>query len=82
MGVRGLRVDDPERLDSVLDEAFSEPGPVLIDAVVDTDEPMFPPKRREPYMEHLQMAFDKGTPGQDAIKQRMQEEPVRSQLRS
>jgi pyruvate dehydrogenase (quinone) len=81
MGVRGLRVDDPERLDSVLDEAFAQEGPVLIDAVVDTDEPMFPPKRREQYMEHLKMAFAKGTAGQEAIEKRMQEEPVRTFLR-
>jgi len=81
MGVRGFRVDDPERLDAVLDEAFAHEGPVLIDAVVDTDEPMFPPKRREQYMKHLKLAFEKGTAGQDAIEKRMQEEPARTSLR-
>jgi pyruvate dehydrogenase (quinone) len=81
MGVPGFRVDDPDQLEPALDRAFALEGPVLIDAVVDTDEPMFPPKRREPYMEHLAQAFEKGTPGQEAVKQRMQEEPVRTQLK-
>ena len=80
MGVRGLRVEDPDQLDAVMDEAFAHQGPVLIDAVVDSDEPMFPPKRREQYMQHLEQAFETGTPGQDQIRQRMQEEPARTSL--
>ena len=80
MGVKGLRVDDPDQLDAVLGEAFAHDGPVLIDAVVDSAEPMFPPKRREQYMEHLKQAFEAGTPGQDAIQRRMQEEPARTSL--
>lgn len=76
MGVRGLRVDDPEDVSRVLDEAFAEPGPVLIDAVVDENEPMFPPKRREEYMKHLKQAFDFGTCDREKIEQRMREQPA------
>jgi pyruvate dehydrogenase (quinone) len=78
LGVKGLRVDDPADLERVLDEAFAHEGPVLIDAVVDSAEPMLPPKRREQFMDHLKQAFEKGTAGQDAIEQRLQEEPARS----
>jgi hypothetical protein len=60
MGLRGLRVDDPEKLSGILEEAFAESGPVLIDAIVDEKDPMFPPRRREEYMKHLKQAFDKG----------------------
>lgn len=80
LGVRGLRVDDPDRLEAVLDEAFAHDGPVLIDAVVDSAEPMLPPRRREAYMKHLAQAFETGTPGRDAIERRMQEEPARTAL--
>jgi pyruvate dehydrogenase (quinone) len=77
IGVRGLRVDDPDDLARVLKEAFAyNDGPVLIDAVVDPAEPMLPPKRREQYRKHLQQAFDGGTAGQADIARRMQEEPA------
>lgn len=80
-GIKGIRVEDGARVEQALDEAFAHPGPVLIDAVVDSDEPMLPPKRREPYMEHLKQAFDKGTPGQAKIERRMQEEPALTSLK-
>jgi pyruvate dehydrogenase (quinone) len=76
MGLSGIRVEDPEEVGPALDEAFGHPGPVLIDAVVDANEPMFPPKRREEYMKHLKQAFATGTPDQDKIEQRMQEQPA------
>lgn len=80
-GVHGVRVEDPERLDAALDEAFADAGPVVVDVVVDPAEPMLPPKRREPYMEHLRQAFETGTPGQAQIEQRMTEEPAVTSLR-
>ncbi|MBW8815047.1 MAG: hypothetical protein JF588_16635 [Caulobacterales bacterium] len=81
MNVKGLRVEDPEQLPGVLDAAFAHPGPVLVDAVVDSDEPMLPPKRREDYMQHLQKAFEVGTPGQDQIERRLHEEPALTSLK-
>ena len=50
-GVRGFRVEDPNRCASTLDEALAHDGPALVDAVVDANEPMLPPKRREEYAE-------------------------------
>jgi pyruvate dehydrogenase (quinone) len=81
MGVRGLRVEDPDQLEQALDDAFANGGPVLIDAVVDSAEPMFPPKRREEYMKHLEHAFEVGTPGQEQIERRMHEEPALTALK-
>lgn len=80
MGVKGLRTDDPERVGALLDDAFAHDGPAVIDAVVDPNEPMLPPRRREEYMKHLGKAFEIGTPGQAEIKQRLKEEPASTSL--
>ncbi len=45
-GAKGLRLDSIEKLDAVLDKAFSLPGPVVIDVRIHRDEkvlPMIPP---------------------------------------
>jgi pyruvate dehydrogenase (quinone) len=81
LGVRGIRIDDPDAVGAALDEAFATDGPVLIDAVVDSAEIMLPPRRREQYMEHLAQAFETGTDGQEAIEQRMREEPAVTSLK-
>jgi pyruvate dehydrogenase (quinone) len=81
MGMKGLRTDDPDRIGALLDEAFAHDGPVLIDAVTDANEPMLPPKRREEYMKHLDLAFAAGTAGQVEIERRLQEEPAVTSLK-
>lgn len=43
-GVAGYTVDDPKLVDSVLREAFSHPGPAVVQAVVDPNEPPLPGK--------------------------------------
>lgn len=43
-GVRGLTVEDPLLVPSVLKQAFDEPGPALVQAVVDPNEPPLPGK--------------------------------------
>ncbi|MDP0499912.1 MAG: thiamine pyrophosphate-binding protein [Verrucomicrobiota bacterium JB022] len=40
----GLRCDDPARIGEVLDQALAYPGPVLVDAIVDKQEPPMPSK--------------------------------------
>jgi pyruvate dehydrogenase (quinone) len=42
-GIKGLRVSDPARLESVLREALAHPGPVVVDAVVKRQELSMPP---------------------------------------
>jgi len=41
-GAGGLSVDDPDRVEDVLAEAFARPGPVVVEAVVDKNEPLMP----------------------------------------
>jgi pyruvate dehydrogenase (quinone) len=43
LGLDGVRVEDPGRLDEVLDRAFAADRPFVIDAVVDADVPLVPP---------------------------------------
>lgn len=43
LGLRGLRIDDPDQVDAVLDAAFASDRPVLIEAVTDPDVPLLPP---------------------------------------
>jgi thiamine pyrophosphate-dependent acetolactate synthase large subunit-like protein len=80
-GVRGFRLDDPEKCATTLDEALSHPGPALVDAVVDSNEPMLPPKRREEFVKKLSQALERGTPGRAEIERRLREEPAVTSLR-
>jgi pyruvate dehydrogenase (quinone) len=67
--------------DCELEQALSHPGPVLVDAVTDPNEPMLPPKRRDDYVKKLSKALDRGTPGRAEIEQRLPEEPAATSLR-
>jgi pyruvate dehydrogenase (quinone) len=41
-GAAGFTLDDPARADEVLGQAFAHPGPALVEAVVDANEPPMP----------------------------------------
>jgi pyruvate dehydrogenase (quinone) len=43
-GIRGVRIDDPADVESRLTEALADPGPVVIDAVVNRMELSMPPR--------------------------------------
>jgi pyruvate dehydrogenase (quinone) len=43
-GAAGYTLDDPARANAVLGEAFAHPGPAVIEAVVDPNEPPLPGK--------------------------------------
>lgn len=38
LGARGFRIEDPAECGRILDEALATPGPVVIEAVVDSNE--------------------------------------------
>jgi pyruvate dehydrogenase (quinone) len=80
-GVRGFRLDDPDECSGTLEAALAHDGPALVDAVVDANEPMLPPRRRETYMKNLSKALAKGTPGQHEIERALTEEPAATSLR-
>jgi acetolactate synthase-1/2/3 large subunit len=41
-GAKGLRITELNQLDTVLDQAFSTEGPVVVDILIDRDEMVFP----------------------------------------
>jgi len=60
-GGTGFTIDDPERCGPLLDRAFATPGPVVIEAVVDPNEPPMPAKVTARQAAHLAEALAKGT---------------------
>jgi hypothetical protein len=64
-GIRGFRVEDPLQCGTIPDQALNEPGPALVEAVVDPNDPLLPPKRMEKYAQNLQKALRAGMPGRD-----------------
>jgi pyruvate dehydrogenase (quinone)/pyruvate oxidase len=61
-GASGFTIEDPALCGDVLDEALSRPGPVVIEAVVDPNEPPMPPKTTARQAAHFAEALAKGTP--------------------
>ncbi|MGF1452326.1 MAG: thiamine pyrophosphate-dependent enzyme [Opitutales bacterium] len=53
-GGKGIRCDDPGEIGSAIDEMLAHPGPVVLDAVVDKQEPPMPAKIK--YWQGKQMA--------------------------
>lgn len=80
-GVRGFRVTTPEESGAALDAALAHDGPALVDAVVDPNEPMLPPTRRDEFVEKLQKALERGTPGRKEIARALSEEPAVTSLK-
>jgi pyruvate dehydrogenase (quinone) len=80
MGLKGFRIGTAEACGGVLDQAFAEPGPVLVEATVDPNEPLLPPKRMPKYVENLEKALDHGTAGAADIRRVLQREPYAKQL--
>jgi pyruvate dehydrogenase (quinone) len=70
------RIDDPEEVGGALDALIAHDGPALLDAVVDADEPMLPPKRRSEYVEKLERALSRGTPHRQDIERALAEQPA------
>ena len=61
-GGKGYTIEDPARCGEILDQALNEPGPVVIEAVVDPHEPPMPPKVTLKQAAHFAEALAKGTP--------------------
>ncbi len=79
-GMRAWRVERSEDCGAVLDAALAHEGPALVEAVVDPAEMLLPPKRMPRYADNLDRALAAGTPGNEAIRRALAEEPSRSML--
>ncbi|MBP2291420.1 thiamine pyrophosphate-dependent enzyme [Azospirillum rugosum] len=65
-GGKGFTITDPKDCGAVLDAALAHPGPVVVDCIVDPNEPPMPPKVQAKQALHLAEALARGTP--DALK--------------
>ncbi len=61
-GAKGFTIEDPATCGAILDEALAFHGPVVIEAVVDPNEPPTPPKITVKQAAHFAEALAKGTP--------------------
>jgi pyruvate dehydrogenase (quinone) len=82
LGLKAWRIESPDDCAAALDAALTHDGPALVDAVVDPDEPMLPPKRRPDYVKKLQKALDQGVPHRAEIERAMTEEPALTSLKA
>jgi pyruvate dehydrogenase (quinone) len=76
-GGEGFRIEDPRECGTVLDEALSISGPVVVEAVVDPFEPPRPPKITMEQAAHLAEALAKGTPNRKEIALTLLSDKVR-----
>lgn len=82
MGMASRRVDDPDVVTAAVEAMIAAPGAYLLQAVVDPNEPLLPPKRRESYAANMEKALAAGTPGRGEIERALAEEPARTLLQS
>ncbi|MFP5516463.1 MAG: thiamine pyrophosphate-dependent enzyme [Alphaproteobacteria bacterium] len=65
-GGKGFTIRDPKDCGAILDAALAHPGPVVVDCLVDTNEPPMPPKVKAKQAAHFAEALARGTP--DALR--------------
>ena len=66
-GAAGFTIERPEECGLILDQALATPGPVVIEAVVDPNEPPMPPKVMAHQVLHLAESLARGTPNRGKI---------------
>jgi pyruvate dehydrogenase (quinone)/pyruvate oxidase len=61
-GGKGYTIEDPASCGDILEQALNDPGPAIIEAVVDPHEPPMPPKTDMTQAKHFAEALARGTP--------------------
>lgn len=79
-GIRGFRIASAEQCGEVLEAALSHQGPALVEAPIEPNEPLLPPKPIPKYVNNLHKALQKGTPGSAEIRRALEQEPARTML--
>jgi pyruvate dehydrogenase (quinone)/pyruvate oxidase len=76
-GVQSFTIDDPAQCGEILRAALATPGPVLVEAVVDQNEPPMPPKITLKQAAHLAESLARGTPAGGKIALTIASDTVR-----
>jgi pyruvate dehydrogenase (quinone) len=79
-GGMGFTIEDPAACGTVLHEALSTPGPVVVEAVVDPFEPPMPPKVTLEQTAKLAQSLARGEPNRDQIALTVLTDKVRELL--
>jgi pyruvate dehydrogenase (quinone)/pyruvate oxidase len=66
-GADGFRTDDPASCAGVVEAFLAAPGPAVLEAVVDANEPPMPPAATAKQAVHFAEALARGTPHRGAI---------------
>lgn len=67
IGLRGIRVDDPDQVGSAWDQALASDRPVVYEAVTDPQVPPLPPHITREQATSLMEALRKGDPDAGAV---------------
>ncbi|MFO7305354.1 MAG: thiamine pyrophosphate-binding protein [Gammaproteobacteria bacterium] len=81
-GIKGFRVESAEDCGAVLETALSYRGAALVEAPVEPNEPLLPPKRIDRYARNLELALERGTSGAEQIRRVLEQEPARTMWQS
>jgi Thiamine pyrophosphate-requiring enzymes [acetolactate synthase, pyruvate dehydrogenase (cytochrome), glyoxylate carboligase, phosphonopyruvate decarboxylase] len=76
-GAVGLTLEDPADCDRIVAQAFATPGPVVIEAMVDVNEPPMPAKIKPDQALHFAESLVKGTKDWQKIIKTVAEDKVR-----
>jgi len=76
-GATGFTIEDPSTCGAILDRALAQPGPVVIEAIVDPNEPPMPAKVTARQAEHFAESLAKGTPDRRKIVEAVVEDKFR-----
>src|SRR3546814_4117857 len=66
-GGKGYTIEDPAVCGEILEQALNEPGPAIIEAVVDPHEPPMPPKIKLSQAKKFAESLARGTPHRGKI---------------
>jgi pyruvate dehydrogenase (quinone) len=77
MGAQAWTIEDPKNCGSIVAQALAQPGPVLVEAVVDPHEPPMPAKIKAKQAIHFAKSLAKGTPERMKIATTVAEDRIR-----
>jgi pyruvate dehydrogenase (quinone) len=79
-GGQGFSIDDPKRCHDIVAQALATPGPVVVEALVDPNEPPMPSKIKAKQAIHFAEALARGTPDRMKIISTVAEDRVREMV--
>jgi pyruvate dehydrogenase (quinone)/pyruvate oxidase len=76
-GGQAFTIDDPKECDDIVAQALATPGPVLVEAIIDANEPPMPAKVKPKQALHFAESLARGTPERMKIIATVAEDRVR-----